>query len=371
MIMTPTYFRSFHGTILCLCIFGGLAFSPLAAEAPDRITLPDGRKVFVAGCNLAWINFAADVGDTDLDLRKFKRAVKDVADAGGNTLRVWLSTNGSRDPVFGADGLVAGPGSKTLSNVHKMLDACRERGLLLMPVLLTHNYLQKQPGVDLDRNRRLLTTDAGLQAFIDRYVVPLVQDVGNDPALLCWEIANEAEGMVDRIGWTDRRIGKADVQRFTNRIAAAIRRAVPGVLVSTGTVSADRLDWYRDDALRNAGGEPGGVLDFYMVHYYGWNGTDNSPFRHPASRWNMGKPLVAGEFASSDWSPSVKSSSPLKDSMAVADCLPRLWDTGYAGGLFWQYQPDGGDPWMKGWRTAGPALKAFAAAHPDLTVPAP
>jgi hypothetical protein len=31
--------------------------------------------------------------------------------------------------------------------------------------------------------------------------------------------------------------------------------------------------------------------------------------------------------------------------------------------MFWQYQRDGGDPWMKGFATAGPQLKAFAEAR--------
>jgi hypothetical protein len=341
----------------------GLCASAFTLPFDSRVTLPDGRRVFVAGFNLAWINYASDVGDAPLDERRFRKAAGDIAKAGGNAMRVWLSTNGSRDPKFGADGWVSGLGSRTIANVRRMLDISRENGLLLVPVLLTHNFMQRGQGGNLENNRRMLTTDQGLAIYIDRAVVPLVKAIGPDPNLLCWEIANEGEGMTDEGGWTSERIAKYDVQRFTNRMAGAIKRAVPGVLVSTGAVTADKLAWYADDSLRAAGGDDDGVLDFYMIHYYGWNGPSQSPFEKKASEWGADKPIVVGEFPSSSWTPRTPSSSRMSDSGEVGRLMEILYSSGYAGGLYWQYQRDGGDPWLKGYETAAPALRAFADAH--------
>ncbi len=333
----------------------------------DRITLPSGKRVFIAGFNLAWVSYAGDVGDSSLNEGQFRRAFRMVGDSGGNAMRVWLSTNGSRDPKFGPDGLVSGLGSRTIDNVKAMLAIAREQRILLVPVLLTHNFMQAGQGADLERNRRMLTTDAGLDAYIENAVIPLVTAIGNDPNLLCWEIANEPEGMVDRGGWTSQRIKQEDVMRFTNRIAGAIKRAVPGVLVSTGAVTAEKLSWYSDEALVDAGDDPDGTLDFYMFHYYGWNGPSLSPFVWGADEWEPDKPVVVGEMPSSSWTPSTPSSNKMKDSGDVNELLPLLLKGGYAGGLYWQFQRDGGDPWMKGWTTAGPALKAFCEANPEAT----
>jgi len=342
-----------------------LASAPPAGALPfsDRITLPSGEKVFLAGYNLAWINFAGDVGDTPLNATAFRAAMKAVADSGGNTMRVWLSTNGSKDPVFGPDGYVSGLGAKTVENVQQMLAIAKEQKMLLMPVLLTHNFMQSQSGVNLANNRKMLTTDSGLAAYIAKAVVPLVTAIGKDPNLVCWEIANEAEGMVEGVGWTSQKIAKLDVQKFTNRMAGAIRWSVPGVLVSTGTVQAIYLTWYTDAALKAAGGDNDGILDFYQVHYYGWNGTGNSPFRKGAAAWSVDKPLVVGEFASSSWSQATASTSPMQDAEMVDTLLENLYKGGYAGGLFWQYQPDAGDAWMKGFATSAPSLAKFARAH--------
>jgi len=362
--MKPTRLWSF-------VLMATLTVNLFALAKDNRITLSDGRRIFVAGTNLAWINYAGDVGDTDLDARAFNAAMKAVAAAGGNTMRIWLSTNGSQDPKFGEDGLVSGLGTKTVANVKKMLEIAKRNNILVIPVLLTHNFMQKQGGVNLANNRRMLTTKEGLAAYIDRALIPLVTAIGNDPNLLCWEIANEPEGMVESVGWTFWRIGKADVQRFTNLMTGAIKRAVPGVLVSTGTVTADKLVWYADDELVAAGGDKDGTLDFYMVHYYGWNGPSNSPFLHDAASWNVDKPVVVGEFPSSSWSPETRASNRLQDSGNVEELLPTLWATGYAGGLYWQYRPEGSiDPWLKGFATAGPALKAFTDAHPEALLPA-
>ncbi|MBW8889811.1 MAG: cellulase family glycosylhydrolase [Fibrobacteres bacterium] len=351
-------------SVISVAFFLGLAPSVQAMPFSDRVTLPSGEKIFVAGFNLAWINFAGDVGDAPLNATAFQAAMKAVADSGGNTMRVWLSTNGSKDPVFGADGLVSGLGSKTIANVQQMLAIAKTNKMMIVPTLLTHNFLQSgQSGVNLDNNKKLLATDAGLKAYIDNAVVPLVTAIGKDPNLLCWEVANEPEGMVESIGWTSQRIAKADVQKFTNRIAGAIHRAIPGVLVSTGTVQASYLGWYTDDALKAAGGDADGVLDFYMVHYYGWNGTGNSPFHKGAAAWGVDKPLVVGEFASSSWSPSTASTSKMQDAESVDTLLENLYKNGYAGGMFWQYQPDAGDTWLKGFATASPSLAKFARAH--------
>jgi len=336
--------------LLGLVIIGAVTLQ--AMPAGSRITLPNGKKVFVSGMNLAWKNFANDVGDTPLDTVYFDKAMKDIADSGGNCIRVWLSTNGTNDPKYNSQGLVSGPGSQTIPNIKKMLKLAKKHNILLMPVLLTHNWVQNSiNSTILENNKKMLKTEEGLKAYIDNYLKPVVTEIGNDPNLICWEIYNEPEGMV--MGWSSpaNTITEAEVKRSVNWIASAIKDAVPEVLVSNGAASIGHLSWYKDDVLKSAGGKENGTLDFYMAHYYGWNGTSNSPFAKSYSNWNLDKPLVIGEYASTDWSQATSSSSPMQDAGKVDTLLTYLNQTGYAGGLGWQYQPDAGDPWMKGFET--------------------
>lgn len=358
---------------MAILLLVGVAFA-----ASNRITLSSGKEIFVSGMNLAWINFAADVGDTQLDTNTFKIAVQELRDSGANTIRVWLSTNGSNDPKFSAtDSLVTGLGSKTISNVKQMLEIVRRNGMTLMPVLLTHNYMEPgQYKVNIGYNRKMLTTDAGIQAYINNAVVPLVTAIGLDSALICWEIFNEPEGMVNGVGWTTQRIEKTDVQKVVNRVTGAIHRAVPGVKVSNGAVTlASSTDvspysnWYSDANLVAAGGDADGTLDFYMVHYYPWNGAALSPFRKPASYWNLDKPLLVGEFPAASWGFNTVTTKNIFDEEKIDTLFSNLYNNGYAGALSWSYFGDGTDTWLGSFATnATPMSNLFKAHTADIKI---
>ena len=340
-----------------------LAVASVATAMPagSRITLPSGKKIFVSGMNLAWITYAGDVGNTPLSTSSvglIDEAMKAVHDSGGNAMRIWLSTDGTKDPIYGGNGLVSGPGSSTIANIQKMLQLAKKNNILLMPVLMTHNWVNKSINASiLANNKTMLTTEDGLKAYLDNYLTPVVKAIGDDPNLLCWEVFNEPEGMVD--GWSSPAgtITKAQVQRAVNRVAGTIHRLVPGVLVSNGAAYMGAMSWYSDAALKAAGGDADGTLDFYMAHYYGWNGTSNSPFTKSYAAWSFDKPLVIGEYASSDWSTSTNSSSRMQDAGKVDTLMNYLNKAGYAGGLGWQYQQDQGDPWLKGFPTFGHSIR--------------
>jgi hypothetical protein len=357
-----------------------LSAGALALAPSNRITLPNGRQVFVSGMNLAWINYAADVGDVALDTNTFKYAVQDIRDSGGNVIRVWLSTNGANDPKYGTDSLVSGLGSQTINNVKRMLNIAGRNGVLVMPVLLSHNLMESptaQTGLPLAQNTKLLTTDAGIQAYIDHAVVPLVTAIGLDTNLICWEIFNEPEGMVANIGWTaGGRVQKINVQKVVNRVTGAIHRAVPGVLVSNGaqtfSTSSDitgNSNWYSDINLTAAGADNDGTLDFYMVHYYPWNGASYSPFTYPLSHWNLDKPVVIGEFPAASWSSANANQPggyhPIYDAANIDTLFTNLYNGGYAGALSWCYMGDTYDPWLGSFNTSAKAMKTLYTTHSD------
>jgi len=346
-----------------------LATTAVAMPASNRITLPNGRKIFVSGMNLAWINFGADVGDAPLDTNKFREAIEDIRDAGGNSMRVWLSTNGANDPKFDSTtGLVSGLGSKTISNVKSMLAIAGRNGVVLALDLLTHNLMAAgQVGswnkMSIANNKKLMQTDEGLKAYIDNAVVPLVKAIGKDSAILCWEVFNEPEGMVAGASWgLEPGVTMIDVQRVVNRVAGAIHRTVPGILVSNGAVTFETTtdvdgmkNYYTDAALKTVGADADGYLDFYMVHYYGWNGVKNSPFTKDFAHWKLDKPLVVGEFPANNWSPSISSKN--SDAANIDTLFTYLYKAGYAGGLSWCYFGDK-DVWLGSYKTSAPAIKS-------------
>ena len=67
--------------------------------------------VFLSGANPAWINYGNDFGNNQWNLttgETWKRQLKEMGDAGGNTVRVWLHCEGDNNPQFDDNGYVIG-----------------------------------------------------------------------------------------------------------------------------------------------------------------------------------------------------------------------------------------------------------------------
>jgi hypothetical protein len=337
--------NSFYGsthlkTVLFGLILVLLVSTPvIEAQAQTRLRMPDGQEVFLSGMNVAWQDFANDVGDTPINEANWAKILDDVKAAGGNTIRWWLYTNASRAPKFN-NGYVSSLGTQSVNNIKKVLDLSQQRDMLVVLCLFSFDLLQtSQYMVNGDNNVRMLTTDAGIKACIDNCIVPTVTQIGQHPSIACWEIFNEPEGMLTNGGWTDRRIGWYDIQRFVNRAAGAIHRAVPNVYVSNGAkhmhANTNRLgqkNYYTNAELRNAGGDVDGFLDFYMVHYYdneGAPGTQHSPFHNNFSYWGVDKPMVIAEFGARGYSNNF--------TMSSEECYRQVYNRGYAGALSWTY----------------------------------
>ncbi len=366
-----------------LVVFGMLAFTHGASSQLNRIRY-NNQSLFLNGANMAWVNFASDIGPGTTDFAKFGDIMLQMHDYGGNALRWWLHTNGAVTPEFNAAGMVTGPGTGTIQDMKKVLDLAWEREIGVKLCLWSFDMLSaSNSATQIYRNTLLLNDTNYTRSYINNCLIPMIDSLKSHPAIIAWEIFNEPEGMSNEFGWSfTQHIPMAAIQRFVNLCAGAIHRRDPKALVTNGSwafyaltdvptvilakdgeaqaqlstadmqaveavfarkyrtaLSADEIlrhfrtaasrpayNYYRDDRLIASGGDSSGTLDFYTVHYYDWGGTGISPFHHNKGYWDLGKPLVVGEFA-------------LKPTFGVPkeSLYDTLFHMGYAGAMAWSW----------------------------------
>ena len=337
----------------------------------------NGKKIFFSGTNLAWADYNSDVGDSPLNENAWSKAVEGTRAAGGNSIRWWLFNNMSQSPAIDtATHLVSGLKENTISNMKKALDIAEEYGVMVSMCLFSHNLMEpNQWGLyagnklDITANQKLFDDD-GTKSFIDNVLIPVVKAIGNHNALMSWEVFNEPEGMTAECnGWTPQKMELAKIQKFTNKVAAAIHSVDSKLLVSTGSVNIQYQKYWNDAALIAAGGEQNGTLDFFQTHYYPYYQADAvSPFVNTAAQMAAtygydSKPMIIGEFPASGWSgDTYRSSMAAKTEISTEECYRKAFDGGYAGALAWQYIGDKTEEQFGGYSyTINPALAAMKA----------
>lgn len=297
------------------------------------------NSAFLSGTNVPWINFSEDiVVFPERSIATMDAALNDVRDAGGNAIRWWLHTNGCHSPEL-KENIVVGLHKDTIPIIKTVLDMAESKGIVVSLCLWSFDMLQNQ-GQNVVAMKKLLEEQYYTHSYIDNALIPILEQVGKHPAVMTWEIFNEPEGMTDIFGWADTRTEFKFIQQTINLLAGAIHRYALGVPVSIGSwcIKAcsdvnNNFNYYRSDRLIDAGGDPGGYLDLYQVHFYPEHfGADLSPFHNPAHYWNLDKPILIGEFPNKGC--SYGNAFPRKN---TTESFLYACENGYSGCMTWKW----------------------------------
>ena len=173
----------------------------------------DGAPFFMLGVNLGNVKFlpfakATQYSHSADELRGILgTALREVAAAGGNTVRFWLHIDGSQSPEWDpATGLTASISPDTIADLKWTLQKARDVGVEIILSLWSHDILAVRrcnPPANRDRALRIWEEDAALDAYVKNALSPLMKALGTskmtdgksflEGGVLAWEIMNEPE----------------------------------------------------------------------------------------------------------------------------------------------------------------------------------
>ena len=205
-----------------------------------RATLPVGAHVVPpAGPDWPW----------RVGAEAFERAFTDMAALGLDAARI--------DLLWAALEPAAGTFDEThLRVLDRVLEHARRLGIRLHPTLFTGGEVGDAYWDVPWRAGRHPHADPGMRALQADQAAMLGRRWRSDPALLAWDLADEPPM------WLFRETTDDDARAWTGELAAALRAADPGHLVTIGTASQE-VGWgpFRADVVADQ-------LDFACVHPY-------------------------------------------------------------------------------------------------------
>ena len=139
------------------------------------------KPIFLSGANLAWIDYGQDFGLNQSQAKAcaLQEIIKNISDAGANSLRVWLFVEGQSVPQFDTTGMVTNTDASgtMLRDLKRFLAYAASKSIFVILTLWNGALMREQ------RMKDLITDTNKLQSFFDNALIPLVQGLKLEPAL--------------------------------------------------------------------------------------------------------------------------------------------------------------------------------------------
>ena len=281
----------------------------------------------------------------------FATLAQALGECSAPAVRVFVFADGRAAPEFGTDDHVTGLDDLFFEDFDVLLEAARQHGLGVIPVLLDFTWFdlgRLENEVQLGGRSGVLRNANRRQAFLDNAVEPLVRRYCDNSQIVAWEVINEPEWATKELptGFqTTDPVALAEMQEFV-RLCAETIHSCAGQKVTVG--SARRMWLHHWSGLG---------LDLYQFHWYEHFSVEEPFPWHRYSKLGLDKPVIVGEV------PTAGSRYSTRDYLLAAST------GGYEGLLLWSYRAQddksgyaGARSMLEGWCGASPRRRAVRSS---------
>lgn len=323
----------------------------------------NGKPIYMNACNTPWNNWNDFGGNYNSSFWESEFAKFETY--GINSSRIWISCDGTVQPIIQADGTVTGVSQKFWNNVDDMLDRAKNHKIYIMATMMSFDHTKNSHGLYLYWRNMLASSDK-VQSYIDNYLIPFVLRYKDNPYLYNIDLCNEIEWMNQDV--VNGSIPWSQLQRFVAMCSAAIHKSGSKVTVSLGSAA---IKWgsnkyegnkWSNAALQAQFNDSDAFLDIYQIHYYSWiNPYFSNPFTKSPSDYSINdRPVLIGEMPGRE--------TLMGFTTTMTDCFENAFKLGYCGHYPWTSNNAGsGD--FGSLSTFGTAASTFRTNHQDLVYP--
>eukprot|EP00966_Prymnesium_polylepis_P327375 7383257-Prymnesium_polylepis.1 len=183
------------------CLSGEMVDESVQRECAPFVTSDanslhvNGRKLFLNGVNLAWIEYGKDFLQYGLDGADFycgvEKAMRAVRSNGGNAMRVWLFTEPKNQLVWTDGGEVQGMAPGVVIMTQTLLELAAHYDVRIVLVLFNGAVVHGREACSMFEDEDVL------DSLVANVVRPLAMALNGYEHLAMWEVINEPEGILE------------------------------------------------------------------------------------------------------------------------------------------------------------------------------
>jgi len=254
------------------------------------------QDAFLEGANLPWFSCGNDFGgnawhpEGGISAPGRMDHIRPVFEAlqrqGITCLRWWLFADGRSGIRSDAIGRPTGLDDSVFPDIDLALELAADHGIRIIPVcfdFLLCGPKEMSGEVQLGGRRHWIRNREHWVALETRVLKPLFKRYGSHPVILAWDLFNEPEWAVCRMGWREASVPPWLMRGRLARMARLAHRHGDRP-VTVGLASARGLPLVR-----------GIGLDFFQIHWYDRHDT-SSPLDRSVVRLKLDRPLLLGEY---------------------------------------------------------------------------